>query len=69
MSRPGWLVAALAAGATGRFDARCGKTKGSLLDHDTSADVARDMDLLRAAVGDLVLNYLGVSYGTGIGAS
>lgn len=52
----------------GRFDARCGKTNGSLLDHDTSADGARDMDLLRAAVGDPVLNYLGVSYGTGIGA-
>jgi pimeloyl-ACP methyl ester carboxylesterase len=55
--------------AYGRFDARCGKTNGSLLDHDTSADVARDMDLLRAAVGDPVLNYLGVSYGTGLGAS
>jgi pimeloyl-ACP methyl ester carboxylesterase len=51
-----------------RFDAQCAKTNGSLLDHDTSADVARDMDLLRAAVGDPVLNYLGVSYGTGIGA-
>lgn len=51
-----------------RFDARCAKTNGALLDHDTSADVARDMDLLRAAVGDPVLNYLGVSYGTGLGA-
>jgi pimeloyl-ACP methyl ester carboxylesterase len=51
-----------------RFDAQCGKTNGALLDHDTSADVARDMDLLRAAVGDPVLNYLGVSYGTGLGA-
>ena len=50
------------------FDARCGKTNGALLDHDTSADVARDMDLLRAAVGDPVLNYLGISYGTGLGA-
>jgi pimeloyl-ACP methyl ester carboxylesterase len=51
-----------------RFDARCAKTNGALLDHDTSADVARDMNLLRAAVHDPVLNYLGVSYGTGIGA-
>ena len=51
-----------------RFDARCGKTNGALLDHDTSADVARDMDRLRAAVGDPALNYLGVSYGTGLGA-
>ena len=54
--------------AWARFDARCGKTNGALLDHDTSADVARDMDLLRAAVGDPVLNYLGISYGTGLGA-
>jgi pimeloyl-ACP methyl ester carboxylesterase len=51
-----------------RFDARCAKTHSPLLDHDTSADVARDMNLLRAAVGDRVLNYLGVSYGTGLGA-
>jgi pimeloyl-ACP methyl ester carboxylesterase len=50
-----------------RFDALCGQRNGSLLDHDTSADVARDMDLLRQAVHDPVLNYLGVSYGTGIG--
>jgi hypothetical protein len=26
------------------------------------------MNLLRAAVGDPVLNYLGASYGTGLGA-
>jgi pimeloyl-ACP methyl ester carboxylesterase len=51
-----------------RFDARCARTNGALLDHDTTADVARDMDLLRAAAGDPVLNYLGVSYGTGLGA-
>jgi pimeloyl-ACP methyl ester carboxylesterase len=51
-----------------RFDAQCAKANSPLLDHDTSADVARDMDLLRAAVGDPVLNYLGVSYGTGLGA-
>jgi pimeloyl-ACP methyl ester carboxylesterase len=52
-----------------RFDARCAKANGALLDHDTTADVARDMDLLRAAVHDPVLNYLGVSYGTGLGAT
>jgi pimeloyl-ACP methyl ester carboxylesterase len=51
-----------------RLDARCAKAGSPLLDHDTSADVARDMNLLRAAVGDPVLNYLGVSYGTGLGA-
>src|ERR1700722_7344261 len=52
-----------------RFDARCAQRNGSLLDHDTTADVARDMNLLREAVGAPVLNYLGVSYGTGLGAT
>lgn len=51
-----------------RFDAQCASHGGSLLNHDSSADEARDMDLLRQAVGDPVLNYLGQSYGTGLGA-
>jgi pimeloyl-ACP methyl ester carboxylesterase len=54
--------------AAARFDAQCAAHGGSLLDHDTSADVARDMDLLRQAVGDRVLNFLGQSYATGLGA-
>ena len=49
------------------FDARCASHGGPLLDHDSTADVARDMDLLRQAVGDPVLNYLGQSYGSLIG--
>jgi pimeloyl-ACP methyl ester carboxylesterase len=52
-----------------RFDARCAQRNGSLLDHDTTADVARDMNLLREAVGAPALNYLGVSYGTELGAT
>ena len=52
-----------------RFDARCARRNGSLLDHDTTADVARDMNLLRQAVGSPVLNYVGASYGTGLGAT
>jgi pimeloyl-ACP methyl ester carboxylesterase len=53
-----------------RFDATCA-THGDrpLMAHDTTADVARDMDLMRRAVGDPVLNYLGVSYGTVLGAT
>jgi pimeloyl-ACP methyl ester carboxylesterase len=51
------------------FDARCGKSAGPVLYHDSTADVARDMDLLRRAVGDPVLNYVGLSYGTGLGAT
>jgi pimeloyl-ACP methyl ester carboxylesterase len=52
-----------------RFDARCAQRNGSLLDHDTTADEARDMNLLREAVGAPALNYLGLSYGTGLGAT
>ena len=52
-----------------RFDARCGQRNKALLPHVTSADVARDMDLLRRAVGDPVMNYLGISYGTLLGAT
>lgn len=51
-----------------RFDALCGERNGSLLNHVTSADTARDMNLLREAVGDPVLNYTGLSYATGLGA-
>ena len=52
-----------------RFDTLCAARGGALLDHDTTADVARDMNLLREAVGDPVLNYYGESYGTFLGAT
>jgi len=52
-----------------RFDSLCAQRGGSLLDHDTTADVARDMDLLRAGMGTTMLNYVGLSYGTGLGAT
>jgi pimeloyl-ACP methyl ester carboxylesterase len=55
--------------AWARFDAQCARRGGPLLDHDTTADVARDMDLLRQAVGAPVLNYVGESYGTLLGAT
>jgi pimeloyl-ACP methyl ester carboxylesterase len=51
-----------------RFDARCVQRNGSLLKHVTTADTARDMNLLRQAVGAPKLNYLGASYGTVLGA-
>ncbi len=37
------------------------------LKHASTGDVARDLDLLRAAVGDSKLSYVGYSYGTFIG--
>ena len=39
-----------------------------LLDHVGTRDVARDLDVLRATNGNTKLNYLGISYGTYIGA-
>jgi pimeloyl-ACP methyl ester carboxylesterase len=39
-----------------------------LLPHVSTADTARDLDLLRRAVGDKQLNLLGNSYGTFVGA-
>jgi pimeloyl-ACP methyl ester carboxylesterase len=47
----------------------CAAGSGTLLDHLSSANVARDMDLLRQAVGDPTLNYLGYSYGTYLGGT
>jgi pimeloyl-ACP methyl ester carboxylesterase len=47
--------------------AACASHGGAILDHMSSADAARDMDLLRGAVGDQKLNYLGFSYGSVLG--
>jgi pimeloyl-ACP methyl ester carboxylesterase len=51
------------------FGRRCAKRNGALLRHLSTADSARDLDLLRQAVGSPQLNYLGVSYGTLLGAT
>ena len=50
--------------------ARCAKYSQvpELLDHVGTRNVARDLDVLRATNGNAKLNYLGVSYGTYIGA-
>ena len=50
--------------------ARCAKHSQvpELLDHVGTRDVARDLDVLRATNGNARLNYLGMSYGTYIGA-
>src|SRR5215211_2925476 len=51
------------------FGRRCAKRNGALLRHLSTADSARDLELLRQAVGAPQLNYLGVSYGTLLGAT
>jgi pimeloyl-ACP methyl ester carboxylesterase len=52
-----------------RFGQRCERSNAALLPHLATADVARDMDLLRQAVGAPSLDYLGVSYGSYLGAT
>lgn len=47
----------------------CVARAGEILAHLSSANSARDLDLLRQAVGDERLNYIGVSYGSMIGAA
>lgn len=51
------------------FGQRCAQRAGALLPHVSTADTARDLDLLRQAVGDAKLTYLGLSYGTFLGAT
>ncbi|WP_248959972.1 alpha/beta hydrolase [Sphaerisporangium perillae] len=60
-------VEALAKGAK-QFAEGCQAKSGKLLSHVGTADAARDMDVLRAALGDQGLTYLGKSYGTYLGA-
>lgn len=50
------------------FAAACLENTGALLGHLDAASNARDMDMLRAVLGDDTLNYLGYSYGTFFGA-
>ncbi|MFI8091072.1 alpha/beta hydrolase [Streptomyces sp. NPDC086080] len=48
--------------------AECVEHSGPVLDHIGTVDVARDLDVMRQALGDKKLNYLGFSYGTRLGA-
>lgn len=50
------------------FAQACAAQAGALLAHMDSQSVARDMDILRAALNQPLLNYLGFSYGTYLGA-
>ena len=51
------------------YSESCGRVAGPLLQHMSTKDVARDLDLLRAAVGDRRLTFVGFSYGTLLGAT
>jgi pimeloyl-ACP methyl ester carboxylesterase len=47
----------------------CTKTSPERFAHYSTANVARDLDLLRQAVGDEKLTYIGYSYGSFLGAT
>jgi len=51
------------------FGAACEANTGPLLGHVTTIETARDMDVLRSALGEETLSYLGASYGTELGAT
>jgi pimeloyl-ACP methyl ester carboxylesterase len=51
------------------FAQQCAEKSGALLPHVGTVDAARDLDVLRAALGDRKLTYLGKSYGTFLGAT
>lgn len=55
--------------AAGEFGDACSQRSGALLGEVDTVSAARDLDLLRAILGDEQLNYLGYSYGTFLGAT
>jgi len=55
--------------ASRAFAEACDANSGGILPFITTENSARDMDVLRAVLGDTTLNYLGFSYGTFLGAT
>lgn len=51
------------------FDQGCEEHSGAELPYVSTVDAAMDMDVLRQALGDAKLSYLGFSYGTFLGAT
>ncbi|MEV6205362.1 alpha/beta hydrolase [Streptomyces sp. NPDC051771] len=51
------------------FGAGCARRSGTVIPHTTTSATARDLDLVRRALGDEKLHYFGVSYGTQLGGT
>lgn len=51
------------------FGRGCGARSGPVADHVSTVEAARDMDVLRAALGEGAMVYFGASYGTKLGAT
>lgn len=56
-------------GAYTKFANGCEQRSGEILPHVSTVETARDMDMLRALLGDERLHYVGASYGTFLGAT
>lgn len=51
------------------LDDACAQRGGKIIDYMSTANVARDLDMLRQAVGDPMLSYAGYSYGSYLGVT
>lgn len=56
------------ADADAAYAHRCAERTGDLIHHLSTVEIAHDLDLVRAALGEERLNYLGQSYGAYLGA-
>ena len=54
---------------TKRFTEACAENSPGVLDHVSTADVVKDMEAIRQALGEAKISYLGFSYGTLLGAA
>lgn len=68
-TRPAALDEAAMVAAADEYARRCVEAHGDLLPHLSTASMARDLDLLRAAVGDEQLTAFGISQGSDLGAT
>ncbi|HEV7653977.1 MAG TPA: alpha/beta hydrolase [Mycobacteriales bacterium] len=60
---PGWLA------SYRDYTSRCAHLAGPIIDHSSTANFVRDLDLLRQAVGDPGFSFLGYSYGSQVGST
>ncbi|MGP3986876.1 alpha/beta hydrolase [Streptomyces sp. 3N207] len=65
---PTWAVKQAMNRKAAAYAAGCAKAQPDRLRHYTTPNNARDLDVLRAALGQRGLNFMGVSYGTYIGS-
>jgi pimeloyl-ACP methyl ester carboxylesterase len=67
--RPSLFSADALVASARSYAAACAARNGDLLEHVSTANVARDIDLLRRRLGERRIAYFGQSYGTYLGAT